>query len=354
MRITVLPGDGIGQEVIPEAVKVLGALSRHGLSFDLVEAPVGAAGVDAAGHPLPDSTLAIVQSSDAVLLGAVGGPEHEAWLKKNRIPSGILLLRAKLGLYANVRPVSLIPALIGASTLKPEIVRDLDLVIVRELTGDVYFGEPRGIEASPNGERSAVNTMRYSAREIERVAHVAFRLARTRRKRVCSVDKANVLETMWLWREVVDDVARHYTDVELTHLYVDAAAMQLLRRPTAFDVMLTPNLFGDILSDEAAMLTGSIGMLPSASLGTGRFGLYEPIHGSAPDIAGRDVANPLAAILSAAMMLRESFNLGEAATGIESAVRKVLAEGLRTADILEPGTRLVGTRTMGDAVAAAV
>jgi 3-isopropylmalate dehydrogenase len=246
------------------------------------------------------------------------------------------------------------PALIGASCIKPEIVRNLDLVIVRELTGDVYFGEPRGIDTGSDGERSAVNTMRYSTGEIERVAHIAFGLAQARRRKVCSVDKANVLETMWLWREVVDQVAKHYADVELTHLYVDAAAMELLRRPAHFDVMLTPNLFGDILSDEAAMLTGSLGMIPSASIGKGRFGLYEPIHGSAPDIAGRDVANPLATILSAAMMLRHSFGLDDAAARIERAVEKVLADGFRTADIREPDTSLLGTNAMGDAVAAAL
>jgi len=354
MKIAILPGDGIGREIVPQAVKVLNALSRHGLSFEMAEAPVGAAGVDAAGHPLPDATLALVRKSDAVLLGAVGGAEHDAWLKAHRIRSGILQLRTKLNLFANLRPVRLIPALIGASSLKPEIVRGLDLVIVRELTGDIYFGEPRGLETRPDGERAALNTMRYSAGEIKRIAHVAFRLAQTRRRKLCSVDKANVLETMWLWRDVVDEVAAQYPDVELRHLYVDAAAMELLRDPARFDVILTPNLFGDILSDEAAMLTGSIGMLPSAAIGGGRFGLYEPIHGAAPDIAGRDVANPLATILSAAMMLRHSFALDEAAALIERAVERVLAQGFRTADILEPGTCLIGTDAMGDAIAAAI
>jgi 3-isopropylmalate dehydrogenase len=354
MRIAVLPGDGIGREVVPQAVKALKALERRGLSFELAEGAVGAAGVEAAGHPLPSATLDLVRKADAILLGAVGGPEHDAWLKANRVRSGILLLRSTLDLYANLRPVRLFPVLVGASSMKPDLVRDLDLVIVRELTADVYFGEPRGIETGPSGERSAINTMRYTSAEIARVAHVAFRLARTRRKKLCSVDKANVLETMWLWREVVGEVAREYSDVELTHLYVDAAAMELLRQPARFDVMLTPNLFGDILSDEAAMLSGSIGMLPSAAIGVGRFGLYEPIHGAAPDIAGRDVANPLATILSAAMMLRQSFGLDDAARRVESAVETVLANGLRTADILEAGTRLVGTNEMGDAVAAAL
>jgi 3-isopropylmalate dehydrogenase len=354
MKIAVLPGDGIGKEVVPQAVKVLRALSGRGLSFEMEEAPVGAAGVDAAGHPLPDETLKLVRNADAVLLGAVGGFEHDAWLQANNLRSAILLLREKLGLFANLRPVTLIPALIGASTLRPEVVDGLDLMIVRELTGDIYYGEPRGLKSGPDGGRTGYNTMRYSAGEIERIAHVAFRLARTRRRKVASVDKANVLETSWLWREVVGEVAAAYPDVELRHLYVDAAAMELVRHPGSFDVILAPNLFGDILSDEAAMLTGSIGMLPSGALGEGRFGLYEPIHGSAPDIAGRDVANPLATILSAAMMLRHSFVLDDAAKRIERAVAEVLAGGLRTADINEPGARLVGTKAMGDAVAAAI
>lgn len=354
MKIAILPGDGIGKEIVPQAVKVLKALSRRGLSFEMVEAPVGAAGVAAAGHPLPAETLRLARASDAVLLGAVGGDEHEAWLKEHKIRSGILLLRTELGFFANIRPIRLFPGLVGASSLKPEVVRGIDMVIVRELTGDIYFGEPRGTSTDADGERHGFNTMRYTASEIERIAHLAFRLARTRRKQVCSVDKANVLEAMWLWRDVVTEVAAHYPDVTLRHLYIDAAAMELLRAPTRFDVVLTPNLFGDILSDEAAMMTGSIGMLPSSAIGNGRAGLYEPIHGAAPDIAGRDIANPIATILSVAMMLRHTFALDDAAKLVEDAVETVLVDGLRTADIMESGARLAGTEAMGDAVAATI
>ena len=353
MKVAVLPGDGIGREVVPQALKVLRALERGGLGFDFTHGLIGGAAVEAGEAPLPQRTLELSRNSGAILFGAVGDYANDKLPRNQRAGSGLLRLRKELTLFANFRPAILFPELIGASSLKPEIVEGLDLVILRELNGDLYFGEPRGVSGEP-GTRVGINTMRYSEPEIERVAHAGFRMARKRRSKLCSVDKANVLETMALWREVVTRVGLEYPDVELSHLYVDACAMSLLRNPREFDVIVTGNVFGDILSDEAAMLTGSIGMLPSASLGEGTLGLYEPVHGSAPDIAGQDKANPLAAILSAAMMLRHSFGLDEAAERVERAVRRVLADGLRTGDIHEAGTRLVGTEAMGDAVAAAV
>jgi len=354
MKIAVLPGDGVGPEVTREAVKVLQVVVGNQTAIELTEAPIGQAGVDAAGDPLPDATLKIARKAEAILFGAAGVPDDEKIEYAMRPGASLLRLRKDLGLFANYRPVQMFPELIGASTLKPEIVEGLDLLIFRELTGDIYFGEPRGFRTTPSGERQAFNTMVYSEGEVERIAHVAFRTARTRRKKVCSVDKANVLDTSQLWREVVIRVAKEYPDVELTHLFVDAAAMMLMRAPKQFDVMVTGNMFGDILSDAAAMLTGSIGMLPSASLTLENKGLYEPVHGTAPDIAGKDIANPLAAILSMAMMLRYSFDRADLADRVHRAVALVLAEGMRTADIHQPGTHKVGTKAMGDAVAAAV
>jgi 3-isopropylmalate dehydrogenase len=354
MRIAVLAGDGIGPEIVAEALKVLERLGRDGLKFEFEHALVGGAAVDAHGDPLPAATLEAARRADAVLFGAVGGPKYDALPRPQRPEQGLLRLRKELGLFANLRPAVIYPELAAASTLKPEVVAGLDLLIVRELTGDIYFGQPRGIRRLDNGEREGFDTMRYSESEIRRIAHVAFRAARKRRRRVCSVDKANVLETTQLWREVVAEVGREYRDVELTHMYVDNAAMQLLKDPKQFDVIVTGNMFGDILSDEASMLTGSIGMLPSASLDVNGKGLYEPIHGSAPDIAGKGAANPLATILSAAMMLRYSLNQEAAARRIEAAVSKVLALGLRTADIALPGEAKVGTRDMGDAVVSAL
>ncbi len=354
MRIAVLAGDGVGPEIVAEAVKVLERLARDGLAFEFDYAPVGGAAVDAYGDPLPQATLEAARRADAVLFGAVGGPQYDTLPRLQRPEQGLLRLRKALGLFANLRPAVLYPELAAASTLKADVVSGLDLLIVRELTGDIYFGQPRGIRRLDNGEREGFDTMRYSESEIRRIAHVAFGAARKRRRRVCSVDKANVLETTQLWREVVTEVGRAYPDVELTHMYVDNAAMQLLKNPRQFDVIVTGNMFGDILSDEASMLTGSIGMLPSASLDANGKGLYEPIHGSAPDIAGRGVANPLAMILSAAMMLRYSFDQEAAARRIETAVSKVLARGLRTADIALPGEATVGTLEMGDAVVSAL
>jgi 3-isopropylmalate dehydrogenase len=354
MKILVLPGDGIGKEVTAEAVKVLRALAGPQFHMEMTEAPIGAAGVDAGGVPLPPETLELARRADAILFGAVGGPLDELADRSRRPGTGLLTLRKELSLFANFRPAFLFPELIGASTLRPEIVDGLDLLILRELNGDLYFGEPRGISTGSDGKRSGVNTMRYHEDEIARIAHVAFQAARKRKHKVCSVDKANVLETMHLWREVVTEVGQGYPDVELSHLYIDAASMMLIRKPKQFDVIVTGNVFGDILSDGAAMLTGSIGMLPSASIGLNGRGLFEPVHGSAPDIAGQNIANPLAAILSGAMMLRYSLNLPEGADRIERAVRAVLAEGGRTADIHEPGTQRLGTAEMGDAVVAAL
>ena len=354
MKVAVMAGDGIGREVTTESVKVLQAVLGRQHALELTEAPVGQAGVDSAGDPLPARSLEIARQAEAILYGAAGMPGDEDIPFDMRPGASLLRLRKDLGLFANFRPAVLFPELIGASTLRPEVVEGLDVMILRELTGDVYFGEPRGIGTAPDGSADAFNTMRYSETEVERIAHVGFRTARARRGKLCSVDKANVLETMQLWRKVVTRVAADYPDVELTHLFVDAAAMQLMRAPKQFDVIVTGNLFGDILSDMAAMLTGSIGMLPSASLAEGSKGLYEPVHGTAPDIAGKDLANPLASILSMAMMLRQSFGMAEHADRVERAVRAVLAQGYRTADIAQPGCRQLGTRAMGDAVVAAL
>ncbi len=354
MKIAVLPGDGIGPEVVGQAVRVLEALRSDGLRIEMEHAAIGGAGYDLAGDPLPAPTLDLARRAGAVLLGAVGGPRYDALPRPVRPEQGLLRIRKELGLFANLRPALLYPELAGASTLKPEVVAGLDLVIVRELTGDIYFGQPRGRRQSANGEREGFDTMLYSESEIRRIAHVGFRTARRRARKLSSVDKANVLDTSILWREVMSEVAEDYPDVELSHMYVDNAAMQLVRAPKQFDVIVTGNMFGDILSDQAAMLTGSIGMLPSASLDASNKGLYEPIHGSAPDIAGKDVANPLATILSAAMMMRYTFDQEQAATRIENAVKRVLALGIRTADICEDGCKRVGTREMGDAVIAAL
>ncbi|BAV34180.1 3-isopropylmalate dehydrogenase [Sulfuricaulis limicola] len=354
-KIAVLPGDGIGPEVVAEAVKVLERLRRgFGLKIEMETAPVGGTAYDMHKHPLPDATLKLAKQADAVLLGAVGGTQWDTLPRELRPEKALLGLRAELKLFANLRPAILYPQLASASTLKPEVVAGLDLLIVRELTGDIYFGEPRGVRTLANGERQGFNTMVYSEHEVERVARVAFEAARKRHKKLCSVEKANVLETSGLWREVVLRVAKDYPDIELSHMYVDNAAMQLVRAPKQFDVIVTGNIFGDILSDEAAMLTGSIGMLPSASLDSANKGMYEPIHGSAPDIAGKGVANPLATILSAAMMLRYTLNEPRLADKIEQAVSKVLDQGLRTGDIHTVGTQKAGTKEMGDAVAAAL
>ena len=350
MKICVLPGDGIGPEITAEAVRVLKVL---GLNFEMEEALLGGCAVDAAGEPYPEATQKLAQAADAVLLGAVGGPKWDVYPREQRPERGLLGIRKQLGLFANLRPAILYAELANASTLKPEVVSGLDLLIIRELTGDIYFGQPRGVEVR-GGEKVGINTMIYSESEIRRIAKVAFEAARKRQKRLCSVDKINVLECTQLWRDTVSAMAADYPDVELTHMLVDNAAMQLVRNPKQFDVMVTGNMFGDILSDEASMLTGSIGMLPSASLDANNKGMFEPCHGSAPDIAGKGIANPLATILSAAMMLRYTFALEEPAQRIESAVKKGLAQGYRTGDIYEPGTRRVGTREMGDAVLAAL
>jgi 3-isopropylmalate dehydrogenase len=335
-------------------VKVLDALAKDGLKLELEEAPVGGAGYDAAGDPLPAATLKLAKEADAILFGAVGNPKYDTLERAKRPEQAILGLRKELNLFANLRPSIVYEELVDASTLKPEVVSGLDILILRELTGDIYFGKPRGTHVLANGEREGFDTMRYSEHEIRRIAHVGFQAARKRGRKLCSVDKANVLDTMQLWRDVVTEVGREYPDVALSHMYVDNAAMQLVRNPKQFDVIVTGNLFGDILSDEASMLTGSIGMQPSASMNEKGGGLYEPIHGSAPDIAGKDIANPLGTILSAAMMLRYSLNHEALALKIERAVKKVLASGLRTADIHQSGTTRVGTAQMGDAVVAAL
>ncbi len=355
MKIALLPGDGIGPEIMAEAVKVLNALD---LNFETETAPVGGAAFEAHGHPLPEATLNLARSADAILFGAVGDWKYDKLERALRPEQAILGLRKHLGLFANFRPAICYPQLTAASSLKPELVAGLDILIIRELTGDIYFGTPRGrrtaVDGHFPGSEEAFDTMRYSRPEIERIAHVAFQAARQRSKRVTSVDKANVLETFQFWKDVVTEVHAQYPDVELDHMYVDNAAMQLVKAPKKFDVVVTGNMFGDILSDAAAMLTGSIGMLPSASLDARNKGLYEPSHGSAPDIAGKGVANPLATILSAAMMLRYSLHQPQAADRIESAVQQVLASGYRTPDIASEGTRAVGTREMGDAVVAAL
>jgi len=351
MKIAVLPGDGIGDEIIAQALLVLGKL---GLPLETQQAPVGGAGYDASGDPLPEATLDLAKESDAILFGAVGGWKYDTLPRAKRPEQAILGLRKHLGLFANLRPAQVYEELAGASSLKPEVVAGLDILILRELTGDIYFGQPRGLQKTADGQREGFDTMRYTESEIRRIAHSGFQAAMKRGRKLCSVDKANVLETSQLWRDVVTEVGSEYPQVELSHMYVDNAAMQLVRAPKQFDVIVTGNMFGDILSDEASMLTGSIGMLPSASLDANNKGLYEPIHGSAPDIAGKDVANPLATILSAAMMLRYSLDEPVAADRIEAAVKTVLKQGYRTADIFEAGRKKVGTREMGAAVAAAL
>jgi len=350
-HIAVLPGDGIGPEIVEQAVRMLTAL---GESFTLDTQPVGGAAYEAAGHPLPPATLDLARKADAVLFGSVGDWKYDKLERALRPEQAILGLRKNLGLFANLRPAILYPELANASSLKPEVVSGLDILIIRELTGDIYFGQPRGVRTAPDGafagQREGFDTMRYAEPEIRRIAHVAFQTARKRRGKLCSVDKSNVLETFQFWKDIVTEVGKEYPDVELSHMYVDNAAMQLVRAPKQFDVIVTGNMFGDILSDQASMLTGSIGMLPSASLNETGKGLYEPSHGSAPDIAGKDIANPLATILSAAMMLRYSLDKAAQADRIEAAVKKVLEQGLRTADIYEEGTTKVGTTEMGTAV----
>ena len=355
MKIAVLPGDGIGTEIVAEAVKVLNAL---GLPFEMESALVGGVAYDAHGHPLPEATLKLAKEADAILFGAVGDWKYDKLERQFRPEQAILGLRKNLGLFANFRPAICYEQLVSASSLKPELVAGLDILFIRELTGDIYFGQPRGRRTAPDGHfpgsQEAFDTMRYSVPEIERIAHVGFQAAMKRNKKLTSVDKSNVLETFQLWKDVVTDIAKQYPEVALDHMYVDNAAMQLVKAPKSFDVIVTGNMFGDILSDEASMLTGSIGMLPSASLNSSNQGLYEPSHGSAPDIAGKGVANPLATILSAAMMLRFSLNQAAAADRIEAAVKAVLAQGLRTPDIYSAGTTKVGTAEMGAAVVKAL
>ncbi|MCZ4303557.1 3-isopropylmalate dehydrogenase [Zoogloeaceae bacterium G21618-S1] len=353
MKICVLPGDGIGPEIMAQALRVLDVLRADGLPFETETAHLGGCAVDATGVPLPDETLKLAKAADAVLLGAVGGPQWDTLPREKRPERGLLGIRKELNLFANLRPAILYPELANASSLKPELVAGLDIMIVRELTGDIYFGQPRGIEVR-DGERVGYNTMIYSESEIRRIGKVAYEIARKRGGKLCSVDKMNVLECTQLWRDVMIEMAPDYPDVTLSHMLVDNAAMQLVKNPKQFDVVVTGNIFGDILSDEAAMLTGSIGMLPSASLDENNKGMYEPCHGSAPDIAGKGLANPLATILSVAMMLRYTFSQEAAAQRIEAAVKSVLAQGYRTGDIYEAGTRKVGTIEMGDAVIAAL
>ena len=353
MKLAVLPGDGIGTEIVAQAMKVLDVLKRDGMKIETEEAAIGGAGYDTAGDPLPEATLALAKASDAVLLGAVGGPQYDKLDRPLRPERGLLRIRKELNLFANLRPALLYPELASASTLKPEVVAGLDIMIVRELTGDVYFGQPRGIEVR-DGQRWGFNTMIYSEAEVRRVAHVAFGIAMKRGKKLCSVEKANVLECSELWKEVVAEVAKEYPEVELSTMYVDNAAMQLVRNPKQFDVIVTGNIFGDILSDEASMLSGSIGMLPSASLDEHNKGMYEPIHGSAPDIAGKNLANPLATILSVSMMFKYTFNDQATADRIDNAVKKVIAQGYRTGDIWTEGCQRVSCSGMGDAVVAAM
>lgn len=354
-HILVMPGDGIGPEICQQAVRVLDALSsRHDLDIELDEALVGGAAIDEAGDPLPGKTLDAARKADAIVFGAIGGPKWDGLARALRPESGLLRLRSELGLFANLRPAILYPQLAHASALKPEVVSSLDILIVRELTGGIYFGKPAGTGTTDAGQREAWNTMRYDEVEIERIGRAAFAAARARGGRLCSVDKANVLDVSQLWRDVMNELAGEYSDVELSHMYVDNAAMQLVRAPKQFDTVVTGNLFGDILSDAAAMLTGSIGMLPSASMDANGKGLYEPVHGSAPDIAGKDQANPLATILSVAMMLRYTLDRGDLADQVEAAVGRTLEQGLRTPDIADVGAPAVGTREMGDAVVAAL
>ena len=354
MKIAVLAGDGIGKEIMVQALRVLDVLKAEGMPFEFTHAPLGGQAYDEYGHPYPEFTQKICRAADAVLLGAVGGPQYDKLERPLRPERGLLAIRKDLGLFANLRPAVLYPELANASTLKSEVVSGLDIMIVRELTGDVYFGQPRGMRINENGEREGFNTMVYAESEVRRIAHVAFDIAMKRQKKLCSVDKANVLETTEFWKEIVIDVANEYPEVELTHMYVDNAAMQLIRNPKQFDVMVTGNIFGDILSDEASMLTGSIGMLASASLNETKKGLYEPSHGSAPDIAGKNLANPIATILSTAMMLRYTFDNEAAAQRIENAVKKVLAAGYRTGDIFEAGTKRVTCSEMGDQIVASM
>ena len=353
MKIAVLPGDGIGTEIVAQAMKVLDVLKRDGMKIETEAAAIGGAGYDTAGDPLPEATLKLAKASDAVLLGAVGGPQYDKLDRPLRPERGLLRIRKELNLFANLRPALLYPELAAASTLKPEVVAGLDIMIVRELTGDVYFGQPRGIEIR-DGERWGFNTMIYSESEVRRVAHVGFGIAMKRGKKLCSVEKANVLECSELWRDVVAEVAKEYPEVELSTMYVDNAAMQLVRNPKQFDVIVTGNIFGDILSDEASMLSGSIGMLPSASLDENNKGMYEPIHGSAPDIAGNNLANPLATILSVSMMFKYTFGDQATADRIDNAVKKVIAQGYRTGDIWTEGCQRVSCSAMGDAVVAAM
>ena len=354
MKIAVLSGDGIGPEIMTQALRVLNVLKNEGMPFEFTEAPLGGQAYDQYGHPYPEFTQTICRAADAVLLGAVGGPQYDNLDRPLRPERGLLGIRKDLGLFANLRPAVLFPELANASTLKPEVVSGLDIMIVRELTGDIYFGQPRGMRVNEDGEREGFNTMIYKESEVRRIAHVAFGIAMKRQKKLCSVDKANVLETTEFWKEIVIDVAREYPEVALTHMYVDNAAMQLIRNPKQFDVMVTGNIFGDILSDEASMLTGSIGMLASASLNETKKGLYEPSHGSAPDIAGKNLANPIATILSTAMMLRYTFDNEADAQRIENAVKKVLAAGYRTGDIFEVGMKKVSCSEMGNQIVAAM
>ncbi len=353
-KILILPGDGIGKEIVAQAVKVIDSLNaNHDMGMSLVEGLIGGVAYDETGSPLPEETINSAKSCDSILLGAVGGPKWESLERDLRPERGLLGIRAELDLFANLRPAILYPQLANASSLKTEIVSGLDLMIVRELVGGIYFGEPRGVEVR-DGERFGINSATYYESEIARIGHSAFQIAQKRGKRVCSVDKANVLEVCELWREVMEEVSRDYPDVSLSHMYVDNAAMQLVRDPKQFDVMVTSNLFGDVLSDCAAMLTGSIGMLPSASLNKNNYGMYEPIHGSAPDISGKDIANPLATILSVSMMLRYSLDQEELADKINSAVSEVLDQGYRTSDISSEGDKIVGTEEMGDLIVKAI
>ena len=349
MKIAILAGDGIGPEIMAEAIKVLAALKSDGLKVETESALVGGAAYDAFGQPLPDATLKLAQQADAVLFGSVGGPQYDSLVREHRPEKAILGLRKECDFFANLRPATVFPELADASTLRADVVAGLDIMIIRELTGDIYFGEPRGVSGE-KGSRVGINTMHYTEAQIRRIMHVAFRTASQRGKRLCSIDKMNVLEAMQLWRDIAIEIAPEYPDVVLSHMLVDNAAMQLVRNPKQFDVMVAGNMFGDILSDEASMLTGSIGMLPSASLDANGKGLYEPIHGSAPDIAGKGLANPLAQILSLAMMLRYTFNLPVWADRVEGAVKKTLASGLRTGDIAKPGEKVVGTAMIGAAV----
>jgi len=353
-KILILPGDGIGKEIVAQALKVINLLNaNHGMGMNLVEGVIGGSAYDETGSPLPKETIVAAKECDSILLGAVGGPQWESLERELRPEQGLLGIRAELDLFSNIRPAILYPQLANASTLKNEVVSGLDLMIVRELVGGIYFGQPRGIKTK-DGERFGVNSATYSESEIARIGHSAFQIAQKRNKRVCSIDKANVLEVCELWREVMEEVSQNYPDVELSHMYVDNAAMQLVREPKQFDVMVTSNLFGDILSDCAAMLTGSIGMLPSASLNKNNYGMYEPIHGSAPDIAGKDIANPLATIISVSMMLRYSLNQAPLADKINAAVNVVLDQGYRTKDIAAVGDKIVGTEEMGDLIVDAI